>query len=103
MKRTRKDEDVLMKYLGRLYQKYEETTSMKNPQVMEQDVSYNALEFRIDMDRILCELPEIYAEIIRNDFLCLNDSDWWKNKYDEKTHEQLKNIAVEAFFHCLYT
>ena len=103
MKRTSKNEDVLMKYLGKLYQKYDDVELPSSMQIQENEESYYKTEFIIDMNRILKELPEIYAEIIKNDFLCSKDEEWWKKKYDKMTHEQLKNIAVEAFFHCLYT
>lgn len=102
MKRTDEDEIVMLKYLGRMYRKYMNHASCRMEEVAEDEGAYYSEEFMIDMSRILRELPMMYAEIIRRDFLLDNEQDWWQNKYNADTYKQLKNMAVKAFFHCLY-
>lgn len=102
MKRTMEDEINMMSYLGRLYRKYAQKASSVVEEVQEGTCQYYSEEFMVDIHRILRELPDVYVEIIQNDFLSVSDALWWQNKYDEMTYRRLKNMAVKAFFHCLY-
>lgn len=102
MEKIKNNEIICMNYLGKLYRKSFQYEQELVGEIQEGSTPYYGDEFLIDMNRILKELPEVLREIIKNDFLVINNVNWWQNKYDKHTYEELKNIAVKAFFHCLY-
>lgn len=102
MKKQEHNNIVCMNYLGELYQKYEHVDKTRVMEIQDECTMYHSNEFCMDMERILNELPEVFKEIIKNDFLMVENLNWWQNKYDKQTYQELKNMAVRAFFHCLY-
>lgn len=96
------DEQIaLLHYLGSVY--------VKNPNPMqlalcsrEEKTLYFAYDLYVNVNRILQKMNCEYAQIIKNDFLVVKRSYWWKDAYTPKMYEQIKNIAMDEFFHCLY-
>lgn len=101
MRQNHEDQHAMMKFLGTMYQKYD-NDQMQDKWIEEGNVPYECQEFVVDIRRILSLMPPLYREIIENDFLCIQEANWWQNKYDEKTYLELKNLAIKVFFHCLY-
>lgn len=91
-----------MEYIGRLYRKY-----MNNPCLHAncEDTRNNALlygEFMFDIAHIMHVLPTVYADIIRSEYLIEKHWKSLANGRCERVDSHLKNMAVKAFFHCLY-
>lgn len=98
----RSEKVAMLKYLGVIYRRELAKKKFPDLQIQEDEPSYATHELYDDIHRILTTLPAIYVQIIKNDFLLPKEANWWQEYYGKKTYEDLKNIAIEVFFHCLY-
>lgn len=81
--------ESIMKYLGKIYHKgYEDKESH---------------EICKDFDEIIENMPSVLSMILKNDYLTPVEEGWWKYLYSKSKYYKLKNIAINAFFDCLYT
>lgn len=55
-----------------------------------------------DFDEIMENMPSVLSMILKNDYLSPVEEDWWKYLYSKSKYYKLKNIAINAFFDCLY-
>lgn len=93
-----------LSFLSEIYRKgakQEETYLMQCVEEAQQRYYQRAL--KTDIDQILEQLPLDLVMILRNDFLEPIEKDWWRKRYAPPIYYRLKNIAIDAFFHCLYT
>ena len=60
------------------------------------------IELCKDFDDIMEKLPSVLSMILKNDYLSPVEEGWWKYLYSKSKYYKLKNIAINAFFDCLY-
>lgn len=91
-------------HVARIYQKgasLEEASYVM--WVREKECHYYQKELQREVDEILENMVPELARIIENDFLYPKKKGWWENMYAPAVYQRMKNIAICAFFHCLYT
>ena len=104
MKHEAEKKEANLIYLSGIYHKgARQGTAACCLYLREQEQQYHQRALKMDIDQILERMPQELAVIIRNDFLEPKSKDWWRNVYDVMLYYRLKNIAINAFFHCLYT
>lgn len=92
-----------MNYLAEIYQKGVQIDQYGCIYKESDKQRYYRKELKEDVDQILNRLPWILNVILCNDYLKPVEQDWWTYFYDAGKYYRLKNIAIQAFFHCLYT
>lgn len=92
-----------MSYLASIYQKGLQYDSCDPCNKDIETKQYYQKELKQDVDQILKTLPWMLTVILYNDYLKPVEVDWWTHFYDTGKYYRLKNIAIQAFFHCLCT
>lgn len=98
------DNEKNMSHLGRIYQKGKQLDDLDEFACLHMDETlYYRKQLKKEFDQILETLPSVQSMILCNDYLNPVEEDWWRNFYPAGKYYRLKNIAIDAFFHCLYT
>lgn len=70
--------------------------------VKEETQAYINLEVEGQINMILAQMNEEYANIIALEFLWIEQENWWCEYYDSNTFYRLKSKAMDIFLDCLY-
>lgn len=92
-----------MSFLASIYQKGQQLDFYGACNIGVGTKRYYQKELKHDVDQILNTLPWMLSVILCNDYLKPVEEDWWTYFYDAGKYYRLKNIAIQTFFHCLYT
>ncbi|MEG1474232.1 MAG: hypothetical protein RSC10_00650 [Longicatena sp.] len=104
MKKMKTAEEIaLLEYLGEIYRRNTNQRRRLDLEINEKESAYQAHDVCKLIDETLRLISYSEAEIIKNDFLWKENKNWWFYKYDKSTYECAKNMAIRAFFRCLYT
>lgn len=99
------DMEKNMTYLAEIYKKGLKANfdTQLQDKCLSEKKRYYQKELKEDIDQVLKKLPWMLSVILCNDYLKPVEQDWWTYFYDAGKYYRLKNIAIQAFFHCLYT
>lgn len=93
----------LLTHLGKIYRKGNLCKDFSfHGIIMESSGSYADIELASQIQIILSHMNPAHTEIIRNDFLDLQEANWYQNQYDDELYLQLKSDAMTQFLDCLY-
>lgn len=96
-----RDDEQLLRYLGRQYQKCQFLEYLDEGNVREKEEVQAKQEFMFLIESILKSMSSDLSLIIRNDYLKKREEKWWQAYFTKSTYYRKKNQAVHEFVSCV--